>query len=898
VLVTGVLLVAALGVFLVRGRFKNPLDLKELPKRLGVDIQSDATGFTLEHAMGAHGRYKIHASKAVTFKQGKDELHDVKIELYSDDGQSVDRIEGAEFEYDQNNGIATATGPVEITLVKPAEAPAIAPKAAAGKEMAEKAQGTPLGTVEEMAGRGEVHVKTSGLSFNEKTTVATTSEHVDFSMVQGSGSSMGATYNSKTGLLVLDHAVELNSDRNGERVTVHAQHAEFERNDKICRMRAAVADYKGGQATAGDATILFREDGSAVQLDAVNGVTLTSANGGKIEAPKGALDFNEKNQPRHGHMEGGVKMDSVRAAANGVGEQHAHGTAPEMELEFTSEGDVQHAHLERGVEMASEEWSGDGADRVDLHRTWKSPVADIVFRKAGTGQSGPGQGKAGQGKAGQGNSGGVEPETITGIDGVVVTSESHKAGAAAVPSSLAADTVKGFFGPNSQLAAMNGMGHARLEEITAAGVRQTSTGDRLEARFKTGPERNGPEKNETSKNGAQKKGPSGAGPGGATQIESAVLDGHVVMVQEPAKGQSQDSGVMRATAARAEYEGTGDWLHLTGSPHVVDGTLDVTADRMDVSRQTGDAFGHGHVKATSLGGIQSGSSGPGGGQSGSIQSGSTGKSGAGSTGVGLGGQGPSHAIAAEAHLQQTPGAAGSPATNVVTFTGHARLWQDANSVAGPTIVLDRAKQTLVARSEDPGEPVEVVLLSAAGKGSPQNAGQGSGHDSGQGNGQSAGQDAGKSTGAKQSGPSVIRVYGGDLKYSDAERKAVMKAGDLSKVTAETGTESSTSNEVELVLLPVGNHAGKDGGAAQVDRMTARGHVVVNSEGRRGTGEQLVYTSESGEYVLTGTSATPPWMTDPARGKVTGEALIFNSRDDSVSIEGGGRRTTTETTAPK
>jgi hypothetical protein len=27
-------------------------------------------------------------------------------------------------------------------------------------------------------------------------------------------------------------------------------------------------------------------------------------------------------------------------------------------------------------------------------------------------------------------------------------------------------------------------------------------------------------------------------------------------------------------------------------------------------------------------------------------------------------------------------------------------------------------------------------------------------------------------------------------------------------------------------------------------------------------------------------------------------LIFNSRNDSVSIEGGGRKTTTETTAPK
>ena len=119
---------------------------------------------------------------------------------------------------------------------------------------------------------------------------------------------------------------------------------------------------------------------------------------------------------------------------------------------------------------------------------------------------------------------------------------------------------------------------------------------------------------------------------------------------------------------------------------------------MDVSRQTGDAFGHGHVKATS--------------QS-SAQQGSAGKSATGAGSVGLGGQGLTHVIAAEAHLQRTSGAAGSAGTSIVTFTGHARLWQDANSVEGPTIVLDREKQTLVARSGDVKEPVEVVLLSAA-----------------------------------------------------------------------------------------------------------------------------------------------------------------------------------------
>jgi lipopolysaccharide export system protein LptA len=231
-------------------------------------------------------------------------------------------------------------------------------------------------------------------------------------------------------------------------------------------------------------------------------------------------------------------------------------------------------------------------------------------------------------------------------------------------------------------------------------------------------------------------------------------------------------------------------------------------------------------------------------------------------------------VAAEVQLHQ--------ATGVATFRGHARLWQQANSVTAPVIVLNRIRQTMVARSTDTAEPVKVVLLSTGG---PETA-------------NSAGNDSGKDRNGKQSAPSVVRVRGGDLKYSDAEHKAVMRSGVMGTVEAETGTATSVSNEVELLLLPADNHAGKDGGAARVDRMTARGNVKLNSEGRHGTGEQLVYTGETGEYVLTGTAATPPRMSDPERGTVSGEALIFHSRDDSVSVEGGGRKTTTETTAPK
>jgi lipopolysaccharide export system protein LptA len=349
-----------------------------------------------------------------------------------------------------------------------------------------------------------------------------------------------------------------------------------------------------------------------------------------------------------------------------------------------------------------------------------------------------------------------------------------------------------------------------------------------------------------------------------------VLDGHVVLVQQSAaKPGEPPEAPMRATAGRAVYEGVGQWLHLTLGPRVEDGGLQMTADKIDVSQDSGDAFAHGNVKATWAN--------TGAGQAGKPQNGVAGQGSA-----ALGGRGPAHVIAAEAQLHR--------ATGEATFRGHARLWQQANSVAGPVIVLDRQRQTLVARSADAAEPVRAVLLNAGGA----EPGRASGKDEGR----APGADSGKDAAGRPAAPSVIRVRGGDLKYSSAERKAVMRGGALGTVVAETGTEASVSDEVELTLLPPGNHAGKDGGHAQVDRMTARGHVTLTFDVRRASGEQLVYTGETGEYVLTGTAAAPPRMTDPARGTVTGEALIYHSRDGSVSVEGGGRRTTTETTAPK
>jgi lipopolysaccharide export system protein LptA len=676
---------------------------------------------------------------------------------------------------------------------------------------------------------------------------------VDFSTVQGSGSSMGANYDSQKGFLVLNRDVVLNTQRSGSTVLIHAHHAEFERDSHLCRMHAAAANYRGAEATAGDANVLFRDDGSAVRLDAMNGFNLVTATGGHIAAPTGFMNFDEHNQPQHGHLDGGVKMDSTRLAQDGAVERRMRGTAPTAELDFTPKGELRHVHMERGVEMQSEQLSDSASGPLRVNRTWKSPLADVDFRDNGKGQA--------------------EPATIHGVQGVVVTGESQRGKSAPEPSRLAADEVTGELGPNSALSAMTGIGHASVDQTNAAGTRQTSTGDRLDAKFAE----------------AGAKGSAASTQNGAGQIQSAVLDGHVLMTQQPAtKLGAAEPAQLRAWAGHADYDGAGDWLHLTVSPRLEDGGMQMTADKIDVSHASGDAFARGNVKATWL---NTGSAVPGEPAGSRISSTFSGQNrtsqGSASQGsASLGGKGPTHVVAAEAELHRAP-----DGDSVATFRGHARMWQEANSVAGPLIVLDREKQTLVSTSTDPAEPVKAVLLSTSGMEMGSNAAKPASSDK-------PGPEGSKDPAGKSKSPSVIRVRGGDLKYSDAEHKAVMHGGALGTVVAETPTATSVSDEVELLLLPPGNHAGKDGGQAQVDRMTARGHVIVTSQDRSGTGEQLVYTGETGDYALTGTSAAPPRMTDPVRGNVTGETLIFHSRDDSVSIEGGGRRTTTQTTTQK
>jgi lipopolysaccharide export system protein LptA len=386
---------------------------------------------------------------------------------------------------------------------------------------------------------------------------------------------------------------------------------------------------------------------------------------------------------------------------------------------------------------------------------------------------------------------------------------------------------------------LHGTGHTSLLDLSPNGATNFSSGDTLQVNFAA------PGSGDRANPEAKKK-PGAAGANAeADQIESAVQEGNVVMVQTPApntassKGASTSRSPTRATARRAEYTGANQLLRLTGAPRINDGTIDLAADTVDYHRDTANAEATGNVKATYY-------------EPKTPTAGAT-------LSAGIGGQGPTHIIANSASLDQAHGTA--------VFRGQARLWQGPNSVAAPAIELQRDPETLKAYG-DPSTVGTVYTVITNTSGSPQQS-------------------------------NVFRVHSRQLIYADADRKATFTGA----VVAEDSNGTIHCDQVEAFLVPASTPQAKppvpaQSGQNRLDRVIATGHVVLQQPGRRGTGEKLLYTARDGKFVLTGTSSTPPHLYDQAHGTVTGDSLIFNDQDDSVSVAGGQTRAITDTRTAK
>ena len=399
------------------------------------------------------------------------------------------------------------------------------------------------------------------------------------------------------------------------------------------------------------------------------------------------------------------------------------------------------------------------------------------------------------------------------------------------------------------LSSLRGTGHTSLVTVSPTGVTQSSKGDNLLLTFASSHPIAKPEGK------GRKAKPDAPAPQQAAQLQSAVQLGNVTLVQQGAPNPGgQTPPVTTATAQRAAYDAATQVVQLSGTPRIQETSGELSANLIEVSRTSGNADATGGVKATyhQTNGQQN---------------------------MAFTGAGPVHVVADHAHLEH--------ATNLTIFFGKigepARLWQGSDSVAAPVLELSRPHATLSAH----GPAGDAATVNAVFTGSPSTS-QATPAANSTTNPARANQAA--------RAPSVVRLQSRTLFYAENDHKAVFSGA----VVAQTSSGLLHANFMDVYFAPAAGAQppGKPPPSSQVSKIVARGGVELEQPGRKGTGEELTYTSADGKFLLTGSSTAPPRLTDQVRGTVTGNALIFNDRDDSVVVSGGASKAVTQTRVAK
>jgi lipopolysaccharide export system protein LptA len=864
-----VLLLAVVAGFFVYARYRIRRIEKDLPARLGINVQATANGFTFSQASGGHTLFTLKAAKQIQMKSGHVLLHDVDITLYGPAGSGrSDRIYGDDFDYDQNTQTAISQGDVNIELE--------------GMGSGAPANGTPpsAGTAESNA----IRVRTRGLRFEQKTGDAETEQPVEFQLPRAAGTAVGANYNSKTGVLVLNSEVKITTSSNGKSAVINAAHATLERNQMQGFLTGATMQYETEDGSADAATLYFRKDGTTERIDAEGHVRMRTDTGAAMASQTANILMDTKSQPTEAVLGGGVEFGSSR------GTDAMQGTSREGTLQFATvtgaDGKAQtalrHAEFRKDVHFTDAVTGLARDPRGHATKLVDGQKVDVDF-----GPPGPG--------------GETEAQSAVAEGNPVVTMQQFPSKGPATTTRISGDRLVATLGEGNVMRELDGAGHTRIVDESTDGSRDTADGDTLHATFAQEAVSAQADAAPAKASGKKQKG-SAAEPRTQTTIDTATEDGHVVLTEKPGPkpGATTQPATLNGWAEHAEYHAGSQMLHLSGHPRIADGeSVQLAAETIDYHRDTQDAEARGSVKATYAEAAKAPAAG----------------AGTGDAAPGMGGNGPVHVIAERAEMHH--------ATNVSDFYGTerqpARMWQEADSLTAPLIEIDRTKNLLKAgadaavlesaslgengagdavlppqRASSPGAPVvHTSLTSAMGANHPTTPAAGA---------------LGTPDASHQQ--SVVRVTSRTLVYSDEKRIADFRGA----VSVEQADETIRCDQGLVYLKPAqtgGRADAKSAGSApaqgnpqggqtgtQIDHLVATGHVTITQPDRHGEGEKLVYTAGDGKYVLTGTPASRPRLWDSVHGTTTGVALLFNSQDDSVEVSGGNSSAVTDTRAPK
>jgi lipopolysaccharide export system protein LptA len=304
-------------------------------------------------------------------------------------------------------------------------------------------------------------------------------------------------------------------------------------------------------------------------------------------------------------------------------------------------------------------------------------------------------------------------------------------------------------------------------------------------------------------------------------VESLLQQGHFTYL----------SGTQRAFGKSARYTPSDQLLAISGSPGFIDSGMETTAVAMLFNRATGEARALGNVKTT----YSDLKPQP--------------------DGALLASSDPIHVTAATMTARSNP--------QIATYTGNARLWQDANVIQAPSIRFSKDQRNILADSTSE-QKVSTTLISAnkAGKTMP------------------------------------VNVTSDHLTYEDIKRQAhyegsvVAQGADMTltckqmdvffarSANAAQSTRVQTSSQAETGAPATGT--GSPQAQAKLEKIVANGTVVMTQPNRRAQGDMLTYTASDDKFVLTG---GPPSIFDAEHGKITGVSLTLYRTDDRVIVDG-------------
>ena len=324
-----VVLLVSGAYFYARYRVTNAL--KEVPGKIGLEIQQSAQGFTISKSEQGRTLYKIQASKAIQYRQGgRAELHDVAITLYGSDSSRYDQIYGAAFDYDPRSGDVTSKGEVQIDL------------------QANPEGGTGLDQATPKELKNPIHLKTTDLVFNQKSGDAHTDAKVEFRVPQANGSAVGVIYTAKTGRLDLRSQVHLVLTGRSP-ATLTAERGTITKEPRLVVLDRARFFNATDKSQAEQAKFYLRADNSLDHVIATGDVQIDTAGKQVTRTRSDQLELVMSDDTKNQTLRTAVLTGNVHSEM--AGDQPMQGNAGKAIVDFVGQNVVSKVHASENVKM-------------------------------------------------------------------------------------------------------------------------------------------------------------------------------------------------------------------------------------------------------------------------------------------------------------------------------------------------------------------------------------------------------------------------------------------------------------------------------------------------------------------------------------------------------------------